>query len=213
MYLSCPACYTSFVVTAEQIGPNGRRVRCSKCNNGWFANPIIKKDTGPTQQFSSIIPNRVGSTSDNFKPGVNLPALLPINIPLYLYIAPILLAAAIIFSSMVLFQDKLSFMGLVGTSDNLSVHDINIEYDRQMGNIVASYKIVNMSGEFVQVPQIRIRLLDGKHRTLKSHTASNSSASLAPKQYVTIRTNFADAPPNVQFIDITLGNKLDFILR
>lgn len=215
MYLSCPACYTSFVVTAEQIGPNGRRVRCSKCNHGWFASPIIKKETGPipVQKYSPIIPDRVGSTTEKFKPGVNLPALLPINIPLYLYIAPVLLAAAIIFSSMVLFQDKLSFMGLLGTSDNLSVHDINIEYDKEMGNIVASYKIVNMSPEFVSVPQIRIRLLDGKHRTLKSHVASNTNSTLAPKQYVTIRTNFADAPPNVQFIDISLGNKLDFILR
>jgi len=212
MYLNCPACYTNFVVTPEQIGPNGRRVRCSRCGHGWFADPIAKKHT-PAQQFSYIIPDRVGAGTDSFKPGVNLPALLPINIPMYLYIAPILLAAAIIFSSMVLFQEKLSFMGLVGTSDNLSVHDIHIEYDKELGNIIASYKVVNTSQEFVSLPLIRIRLLDEKHRTLKSHVASNTNSSLAPKQYVTIRTNFADSPPNVQYIDITLGNKLDFILR
>ena len=217
MYLSCPACYTSFVVTDEQIGPSGRRVRCSKCHHGWFAASMRKKGVTPftdtAKQYSSIIPDRIGATTNNFKPGVNLPALLPINIPIYLYLAPILLAAAIIFSAMILFQDKLSFIGLVGTSDKLSVHDINIEYDRELGNIIASYKIVNMSEEFIPLPHIRIRLLDAKHHSLKSHVASNTNTDLAPKQYVPVRTIFADAPPNVEFIDITLGNILDFILR
>ena len=213
MYIRCPSCTTSFVVTPEQIGPKGRRVCCSKCSNRWFVEAL---ETEPLTKIepSSIIPDRVGSNANaSFLPGVNLPALLPINIPLYLYILPALLAIAIIFSSMVIFQDKLSFLGLTGTSNSLSVHDINIDYNRKEGAIVASYKIVNSADQFVPVPLIRIRLLDKDHRPLKTHITNNPNIDLAPKQYVGIRTNFADAPPNVEFIDIALGNRLDFILR
>ena len=213
MYLSCPECYTSFVVGNDQIGPKGRRVRCSRCNHAWFA-PPAKGGSGDFYSQLSVSPSdRVGETAEKFKPGVNLPALLPINIPIYLYVIPILLAAAIMFSAVVFFQDRLSFLGLVGTSSNLGVHDVNIVYDREHGNIVANYKIVNTSQEFIPLSSIRIRLLDANHRILKTHIANESSSSLAPKQYVTIRTNFSEAPINVEFIDITLGNRLDFLLR
>ena len=222
MYIKCPSCTTSFVVTAAQIGPKGRRVRCSKCSHGWFVEAQNNESSAnveneqPMQnnmaEPSSIVPDRVGGGAVSFMPGVNLPALLPINIPLYLYILPTILAIAIIFSCMVLFQDKLSFLGLAGTSDSLSVHDINIDYNRKDGAIIASYKIVNSAQQFVPVPLIRIRLLDKDHRPLKSHITHNPNVDLAPKQYVGIRTNFADAPPNVEFIDISLGNRMDFIL-
>ncbi len=213
MYIKCPSCTTSFVVTAEQIGPKGRRVRCSKCNNGWFVEAQNEAPKAKIAEPSSIIPDRVGGTQASFLPGVNLPALLPINIPVYLYVIPAILSIAIIFSCMVLFQDRLSFLGLAGTSESLSVHDINIDYNRKDGAIVASYKIVNSAQKFVPVPLIRIRLLDKDHRPLKSHITHNPNVDLAPKQYVGIRTNFADAPPNVEFIDISMGNRLDFILR
>ncbi|MEY3197210.1 MAG: hypothetical protein RLZZ59_578 [Pseudomonadota bacterium] len=213
MYIKCPSCNTSFVVTPEQIGPKGRRVRCSKCSHGWFvealsSEPLILKQ----DEVSPIVPDRVGVQS-GFSPGVNLPALLPINIPLYLYILPAILSVAVIFSFMVLFQDKLSFLGLAGTSDALSIHDIDIDYNRHGGTIVANYKIINSSNSFVPVPLIRIRLLDHDRRVLKTHVTSNPNVDLSPKQYVTIRTNFAEAPPNVEFIDVALGSRLDFVLR
>lgn len=210
MYLTCPECYTSFTVKASQIGPKGRRVRCSKCGHGWFAKGV-GSGTGSEGIVTSNY-DRVGKP-EKFEKGVNLPALLPVRIPLYLYIAPVLLAAAIIFTSMIFFQDKMSLFGLTGASENLKVKDIQISYDRENGNIIANYKIVNASEEFVPLSRIRIRLLDENHRILKSHIAQESQSSLAPKQFVTIRTRFSEAPTNVEFIDITLGNKLDLLLR
>lgn len=216
MYIKCPSCNTSFVVTAQQIGPKGRRVRCSKCDNGWFVEAQAEELVLPNvSEPAAIIPSRtvISGSTNSFLPGVNLPALLPINIPAYLYILPAILSVAIIFSCMVLFQDKLSFLGLAGTSHRLSVHDINIDYNRKDGTIVAGYKIFNADEQSAPVPLIRIRLLDKDHRPLKTHITHNPNVDLAPKQYVGIRTNFADSPPNVEFIDISLGTRLDFILR
>lgn len=210
MYITCPECYTSFTVKASQIGPKGRRVRCSKCDHGWFASGV---KSGNKAGLSVSKYDRVGNSNEDFKPGVNLPALLPVKIPFYLYIAPIFLAAAIILTSMIFFQDKMSLLGLTGASENLKIKDIQIAYDREHGNIIANYKIVNTSEEFVPLSQVRIRLLDQNHRILKSHVANESTSNLAPRQFVSIRTRFSDTPSNVEFIDITLGNMLDFLLR
>lgn len=210
MYLSCPECYTSFTVKASQIGPKGRRVRCSKCGHGWFAKGV-PGGTG-SEGITASLNDRVGKKEEKFKPGVNLPALLPVKIPFYLYIAPIFLAAAIIFTSMVFFQDKMSFLGLTGASQNLKVKDIQIAYDRENGNIIAKYKIVNASEEFVPLSSIRIRLLDENRRILVSHI-NKPDSTLPPKQFAPFRTRFSEAPTNVEFIDITLGNKFDLFLR
>lgn len=213
MYLTCPECYTSFVVSADQIGPKGRRVRCSKCSHGWFASPVKSKVSSSPKNLSFNTSDRVGKGEEKFEKGVNLPALLPINIPFYLYFVPIILLCAVIFSSLLIFNEKLELIGMNKVSNDLSVHDVNIAYDKPSGNIIASYKIVNKSDHVLPLSSIRIRLLDHNHRILKTHVANESEARLESKQFVTVKTNFSDAPPNVEFIDITLGNKLDFFLR
>jgi predicted Zn finger-like uncharacterized protein len=37
MLIVCPSCASSYSLTAEQLGPEGRTVRCAQCRNTWFA--------------------------------------------------------------------------------------------------------------------------------------------------------------------------------
>ncbi|MGL4729134.1 MAG: MJ0042-type zinc finger domain-containing protein [Bosea sp. (in: a-proteobacteria)] len=39
MLIVCPTCASEYRVEPAQLGPEGRRVRCSSCNNDWFASP------------------------------------------------------------------------------------------------------------------------------------------------------------------------------
>jgi predicted Zn finger-like uncharacterized protein len=39
MLIVCPNCASEYRLEAAQIGPGGRRVRCSTCQNDWFARP------------------------------------------------------------------------------------------------------------------------------------------------------------------------------
>lgn len=39
MILCCPACQTQFKVDSAQLGPDGRKVRCTKCSHVWRVGP------------------------------------------------------------------------------------------------------------------------------------------------------------------------------
>ena len=98
MYISCPKCDTNFTVLPEQIGNFGRKVKCSKCGHIWHQK--LTSDLELKDSYN-IIPNL---QRNNFGNGVNLPALLPIKIPKYLYITPFILISTIIVLSALLFQ-------------------------------------------------------------------------------------------------------------
>lgn len=39
MILTCPTCETRFLLPAERLGPEGRRVKCSNCSHVWLQEP------------------------------------------------------------------------------------------------------------------------------------------------------------------------------
>lgn len=39
MILTCPNCSTRFLISAQVLAPEGRRVKCSKCSEDWFQMP------------------------------------------------------------------------------------------------------------------------------------------------------------------------------
>ena len=99
MYIACPECDTKFVVTPEQIGQHGRKVKCSKCSHIWHQkldNPVCIEPT-------ILAPTEVTPLGN----GVNLPALLPVKIQPYLYALPVLMIGLIIFMLVMLFPNNL----------------------------------------------------------------------------------------------------------
>lgn len=49
MILTCPACKTAFRVRREDLGPEGRKVRCGACRHLWYARAegLSKPEEGP----------------------------------------------------------------------------------------------------------------------------------------------------------------------
>lgn len=207
MYIACPKCATTFTVLPEQIGPLGRKVKCSKCLTVWHQRLEDQVRVEPV-----LSPPLASSKMTPMGNGVNLPALLPIKLPVYLYISPPILLALIIFLSVILFPDFFGVRTLTKYKE-LSVEDIHIENKKEDNRIIVSYKIMNSSDHAVVMPLVRVRLLDKGSNILKYHVADQTGVALAPSQYVSIKTEFVSPPLSTKLVDVTLGNRLDFLLR
>lgn len=206
MYIACPECDTKFVVTPEQIGKHGRKVKCSKCSHIWHQkldNPVRIEPTILAPAPSEVTP--LGN-------GVNLPALLPVKIQPYLYALPVLMIGMIIFMMVMLFPNNLGFDSLLN-SNQLSIKDIRIEDHKEIDKITVSYKVLNNSLKTLKMPLVRIRLFDKSDRILKSLIDDHTNIDMSPSQFIQVKTEFVPAPPSTESIDIMIGNKIDFILR
>lgn len=210
MYITCPECKSSFVVTPEQLGVSGRKVKCSKCKNIWHAQP--QEDLQENVKIEPTITESDTPVLSTSEIGVNLPALLPINLPSYLCITPVFLVALIIFILVMCYSDSLGLTSNSNEYSGITINDVNITHKKDAHKIIMQYKVMNTSEKKVIIPLVRIRLFDNEHRVLQTHVES-AAVQLNPKQYVSIRTEFTSIPPIAKSIDITLGNKLDFLLR
>ena len=204
MYISCPERDTRFVVNSEQIGTHGRKVKCSKCAHIWHQRLDKHLKIEPVLESLSLV-------STPLMKGVNLPALLPIKIPLYLYGLPVFLIGMIIFMTITLFQDSFELHSVLNDKD-LSIRDLQITNNKELGKIIVNYKVLNSSTNNIKMPLVRIRLFDKNNRVINSRIDNHSDINLSPSQNISISTEIP-VPPSTENIDIMLGNKLDFILR
>lgn len=204
MYIACPECDTKFVVTPEQIGNHGRKVKCSKCSHIWHQklnNPVRVEPTILTPTETTPLGN-----------GVNLPALLPVKIQPYLYALPMVMIGLIIFMLIMVFPNNLGFDSLLNNK-TLSIRDIKIDNQTELDKITVSYKILNSSLKNQKMPLVRIRLFDKSNRVIKSLIDDHTEINMSPNQFIQVKTEFVPAPPSTESIDIMIGNKIDFILR
>lgn len=207
MYISCPKCSKSFVVAYEQLGEKGRKVKCSKCLHIWHQEPDIS--TEAIEQVIAISSKPI--MAEPIGNGVNLPALLPIKIPAYLYTTPFLLLVMIIVIFVMLFPNFFGVKSLLN-DDFLSIKDVSISNEQTKNKLLVSYKVLNAADFSTQMPLVRIRLLDKTKRVIKSHIVDHTNIKLSPRQFVLIKTELP-ASASTESIDLMIGNRMDFILR
>jgi predicted Zn finger-like uncharacterized protein len=205
MYIACPKCDTKFVVTPEQIGKEGRKVKCSKCSHVWHYKLADQLRIEP------IITQPIAATP--LGNGINLPALLPIKIQPYLYVMPVVMIGLIIFMLIMVFPNSLGINTLLH-SNNLSIKDVQVQNQKDLDKITISYKIYNSASTIVKMPLVRIRFFDKNGKIVESKIDDqNSNVDMSPHQFIQIKTELVPAPSAADSIDIMIGNKIDFILR
>ncbi len=69
MILGCPECHTRFAIDAQALRPDGRRVKCGKCDHIWFEEPPPPSSAEPLS-VPPLEPDELSSI-----PTPNLPAI------------------------------------------------------------------------------------------------------------------------------------------
>ncbi len=208
MSITCPSCNTNFIVSKEQIGMTGRKVKCSQCHHIWYQQAELDKQY-TTKNASTNENNKIFLTK-----GTNLPALLPPKVPQHSYIVPTLLLSLIILLLLLLFHEKFNVPALYEENDNiLTIGNIHVEQNKKMGQIKVSYQITNNSDYDVTIPLIRVRLLDKKYVTVKSYIMHHKNIKLFPKKHIDIVTLLDVVPHSSELLNIMIGNSVDLILH
>jgi len=208
MYIACPECDTKFIVQAAEIGDFGRKVKCSKCAHIWHqtAQNIVSPDSILTALPQEVLTTPIAS-------GVNLPAIIPDKIPNYVYFIPVILFALIVSLGAMIFPEKLGFgVGANTKYATLKITDLQITKEPEMAKINLRYKIYNSGARPIKLPLVRIRFVDKNGGIIKSLVDDHSKTTLSPGQYIGITTDFAPAK-GAETVDITIGNRIDFIIR
>ncbi len=206
MYISCPKCGVQFNIEAKKIGLYGDKVKCSNCLHIWHYG--FNKEKIPPIITTT---NNTEDISDN-KTEINLPALMPEKIPLYLYALPFLIIGCIIFMATIIFA-PLEWINSILNNTDLMINDVKIDHQKESSKIIITYKILNSSSEPIKIPLVRIRLLDQSNRIIKSKIDNHKHINIGPNQHIHISSEFYPIPKTVDNVDIMLGNKIDFLLR
>lgn len=78
MILTCANCQTRYLVPDSALGLDGRRVRCTKCQNEWFQEPEFT-DAGAGDDSAPAVPDDLEPIPEGVRPipeGSALPALV-----------------------------------------------------------------------------------------------------------------------------------------
>tara|TARA_B100000029_G_scaffold194903_1_gene192971 strand:+ start:589 stop:1008 length:420 start_codon:yes stop_codon:yes gene_type:complete len=73
MLIICSSCNSKYLINSADLKPNGRKVKCAKCNHTWFQTSVIdnQESVNETIHLSDNDSNKVKSSSN-----INLPSTI-----------------------------------------------------------------------------------------------------------------------------------------
>ncbi|ADE29703.1 MJ0042-type zinc finger domain-containing protein [Rickettsia prowazekii] len=207
MYITCPNCKTQFIVTSNQIGINGRRVKCSKCKHLWYQK--LDYNTSKLNDFKDKINTEAIKTPIKNHYNTNVPVILPLKKKYKIF--PILWSSFIIFCLVILLIDSFKFLGKY---DQLKIEEINIGKYRNMGGMKIFYKLSNESDYLITNPIIKVRVIDANHHTLGEYASiTKLRTKIYAKQAIYLELNIEKIPVTAKYIDITICNRLGLLFK
>jgi len=231
MYITCANCSTNFFVSPDKISPAGRKLRCSRCGYIWFHKPAIGQNSAAGPSYNQQYTNpqsqqnygqpgpQPGPTQEPLVTPKEMPAQsarLPVLIPVAAaqtgaHTITMLLVSCF-FLMVILFYESLGFKFL-SASAHLRLKDIKVEKSYESDTLIVSYALENSSNEGVNIPLVRIRLFDENQKLIESYIDSRVKPTIGPKECILMTTEIASVPGFTDEVDVTLGNRLDFILH
>lgn len=214
MYITCPSCNTSFLIDETQIGPNGRKVKCSSCQYLWLAMPNnIQQDHKSFMREQEDVQQR---SSLNYapEPGINLPVVMPNYTPLISQLIVLCTIISLILFGIIGARDKLSLHHIYNSkADSLTTSIVNAKIDHKSNTARIKYHITNNGPQEVKAPLVRVQMLDANKQLVSSHITNKSDIVIYPHDSLTLETIIPTTDTTVKSVLLSLGDKLDFLVK
>ncbi|MFZ2587338.1 MAG: MJ0042-type zinc finger domain-containing protein [Alphaproteobacteria bacterium] len=173
MLITCPECTTRYNLTAAQIGPEGRTLKCAKCGHAWFVPPETPPDE-PDLDIPPPLPpeNTVGLDEMAFV-GTQ-PAWwrkFGASLTLWLVVLTVALAIALAAALWLLMSPEPAPDTSHGSApltdaqpDNLSLSNLTREIQEDGALVILKFSgtVTNNGSTTQTLPELRLQLLDVK---------------------------------------------------
>ena len=218
MIVGCPNCSARFIVKAQAIGENGRKVKCARCKHTWFQKPDLEVLEAAKQSNAVEEPEEVEPVPN----GANVPAVAKKRVSFALKLAAMVsfiffvLTMSIVNANNILpsMAGYYSLFGIYDTTD-IALYDIKVE-KVESGNysdVVISGKIVNESEQQQKLPALRMTIFSDAGEKLKTVTLEPQGSLMAPGEKIDFTDTIPRMPDSASKVVMDLGNGLDLASR
>lgn len=172
MLITCPECSTRYNLTAAQIGPQGRTLKCAKCGHSWFVPP---EETVPAElDIPPPLPPQNPVGLDELAFVGSQPAWyrkFGANLTVWLMLAVLALGVALGVAMWMLMAPEEADSDGFGPAEitdpqpqNLVLSDLSrdIEEDGNLVILKFSGTVTNNGSTAQTLPELRLQLLDAK---------------------------------------------------
>ena len=212
MYITCPNCRTNFIALPEQIGQNGRKVKCSKCLHIWHYKPSgggVSEDTPKFDEevITPIHENTVYSPKQAFHwqsitSNSNLPVLVIPKKTNYNFITPLILAIIIIGLLLVTFAGDFQQRYLLHKT--LSVKYLGVLENKDPFNTTIHYRISNNTKYSEEIPLILLQLIGTDDKIIDYYYLKPTYITLDQREYIDLATVFHGRQDDIKVVKIKL---------
>lgn len=218
MIIQCSQCQARYAVPDQSIGPAGRTVRCSKCQNSWFVSPPAGTEKPLAALETLMQQEEVKPKPKPIPKGSNLPVIKHPSVSASFKATTFgLLATAAALLALVMWPSIYGYppsRGLALAEVNMFTRFDETRLDDKRPIYEINGKIINIAEEILDVPVLRVTLVDKEGTPLQYWDFSEENRTLEPGGNIP----FSTGPLDVKFKSpsrfvVELGNEMELSLR
>ena len=210
MIVSCPACSTRYLLEPSALGPDGRSVRCAKCQHSWHQQP---PDDMPHEVDLTVplagsvpLPNRPRPGGGGSR-GAGLPLLILVLLGLGL-------AGGYFFRERIMAEwpktvQIYELIGLPSKAVGVGLEINNTKYSKQevSGQRVLEIQceIFNKTDKDIVIPPLKLELQNDAGLPLLDWTANVDPATIHAGETINFQTEAKDPPAGATKLVITFA--------
>jgi predicted Zn finger-like uncharacterized protein len=210
MIVNCPACSTRYLVEPVALGPNGRLVRCAKCDHSWQQSPPddmpLRVDLAAPAPDAVPLPQRPQAITRASR-GAGLPLLILVVAALgvaggYLFRERIIAEwpKTAQFYEMIGLPTKVLGAGLELANVNFTRHDVD-------GQTIMEVQgdVFNKTDKEIALPPLKVDLRDDSGRLLFDWTFGVDRPIIRPGETINFKTETKNPPPEATKLTVTFA--------